>query len=221
MASTNGTTRTIDADPTAEAGRWVSLQEAATELGISRDSVRPRVAARVLRAERRRTVRGPRLFVWIPAEGVPDLVDGDGEGPELEPAGESPAHDAAPRGVAAAHSGTTAARGAADAARGGDSRRHDAPSGAALAATRAEEMARYTAVLLEPWRRRVEEQAERLGRLEERAEHLQAEREAARAELEQARARIAELEAPPAPESPSAPAPEPGERRWWQRLLWG
>jgi hypothetical protein len=208
MATTNGTTTLPDAR-TSEAGRWTTLQEAAEALGLSRDAVRRRVAARVLRAERRRTVRGPRLFVWLPVGGVPDLA----EPPEPLDPGD---RDAPRGGTHAAHSGEDSARGDADATRGGAERRTDAPRGADLATTRAEEMARYTAVLLEPWRRQVEEQAERIGRLEERAEHLQA-------ELEQTRGQLAEAIAPKdPPETESAlQAAWPERRSWWQRLLWG
>ena len=203
MVTTNGSPRTSDVEASAEAGRWTLLQEAAAALGISRDAVRRRVAARVLRAERRRTARGPRLFVWLPAEGLPDLV----ELPETVDAED----DAAPRGgTDAAHSGADSARGGADAARGGAERRNDAPSGATLAAARAEEMARYTAVLLEPWHRQAEAQAERIGRLENEVEHL-------RAQLAEAAPTEAQAEAQDAPQAEHWPE----ARTWWQKLLWG
>ena len=88
------------------------------------------------------------------------------------------------------------------------------PAETLVTAQRAEEMARYTAALLEPWRRRVEELSREAG-LEERAEHLQA-------ELEVTRAHLAEATAPKAPpETESAPAPAQGERRWWRAAAVG
>ena len=79
-----------------------------------------------------------------------------------------------------------------------------------VAAARAEEMARYTAVLLEPWRRQTEEQAERIGRLE-------AENEQLRAQLAEATPTEARAEAQDAPQAEHWPE----ARTWWQRLLWG
>jgi hypothetical protein len=65
-------------------------------------------------------------------------------------------------------------------------------------------MAAYSRDLLAPYVAKIEAQAERLGRLE--------------AELEAARARVAELEAPPPPETRDGAAPEPlGGRPWWRR----
>lgn len=176
MATANGTTTAID----TEAGRWATLQEAAAALGMSRDSVRRRVAARVLRAERRRTVRGLRLFVWLPAGGVPNLADL--EFPQ-------DAADDAPRGGDdAAHSGADSARGGAVAQRG-----------AALSQDRAQDMAAYTAALLEPLHARLEAQAERIGRLE--------------AELAAARAAT--------PQTQSAAPERPERRSWWRWLMGG
>jgi hypothetical protein len=208
MATTNGTSETA-LDPAAETGRWTTLQEAAAELGISRDAVRRRVAARVLRAERRRTVRGPRLFVWLPVGGIPDLAE--------TPTSPGPEDGAAPRGgTDAAHSGADAARGATDVTHDGAAWRDGAPRGAALAVTRAEEMARYTAVLLEPLHAQLKEQAERIGR-------LQAERDAARAELERALAQAREArqeteETARLAEEAAAlrEAPPDGRRPWWR-----
>ena len=157
----------------AQAGRWCPLKAAAGELGISADAVRRRVASGLLRAERRRTARGVRVFVWLPAGGAPELLD------DAAPAG---APDASPQPGEAGHSGTApragedVARGGAHVARGGAESRDAAPPGAELVATaRAREMAEYTERLLAPWRQRVEELAAQVGRLE--------------AELEQARAR--------------------------------
>ena len=91
---------------------------------------------------------------------------------------------------------------------------------------RAREMAAYSAALLEPWRRRVEELSRETGRLEERAEHLeeravhlQTELERRDAELAQVRAQLAEALAPTEPSEPQNGAAPHGEerRRWWQR----
>jgi hypothetical protein len=91
---------------------------------------------------------------------------------------------------------------------------HTSGNGAALQTmARAQELAALTEAITAPWRRRLEEQAEELGRVRER--------------LAVAEARLAELETPaPIPTSATngsaAPAQEP-ERRvsWWRRLLWG
>jgi hypothetical protein len=76
-----------------------------------------------------------------------------------------------------------------------------------LAAARAHEMAEYTAALIDPWRRQVTEQAERIGHLEERCATLQA--QLAAATNGQAHTQ-------------NGAGPEwPDRRRWWQRLIWG
>jgi hypothetical protein len=84
------------------------------------------------------------------------------------------------------------------------------------AAARAQEMAAYSQALLAPYVRRLEEQAEELGRVRNELEHLQAERDAARA-------RIAELEAPPAdePQTQNGAPSWPERRPWYKRLVWG
>jgi hypothetical protein len=65
-------------------------------------------------------------------------------------------------------------------------------------------MAEYTERLLAPWRQRVEEQAEHLGRL--------------KAELEQARLQIAAFEAvtDELEQEPAAAAAEAARRPWWR-----
>jgi hypothetical protein len=84
----------------------------------------------------------------------------------------------------------------------------EAPSSpqTALQAQRAQEMAAYTAALLEPLHARLEAQAELIGALKER--------------LTTAETRIAELEMPVA-HTQNGAASWPERRRWWQRLVWG
>jgi hypothetical protein len=75
-----------------------------------------------------------------------------------------------------------------------------------ILAQRAEEMARYTAALLEPLHARLEAQATQIGRLENEVEHL-------RAQLAAATNGQAQTQ--------SGAAPWPERRRWWTRLIWG
>jgi hypothetical protein len=73
------------------------------------------------------------------------------------------------------------------------------------AAARAEEMARYTATLLEPWRRRVEELSQDVGRLT--------------AERDEARRKVAEYEAVTEELEREHQADAPPHRPWWR--FWG
>jgi hypothetical protein len=96
------------------------------------------------------------------------------------------------------------------------------------AVQRAEEMARYTAALLEPWRRRVEEQAEEIGALKTKLDYAVSELTARdttdqevgrlKAELEQARQRIAEYDAvsEQLERERAAAAAEAASRPWWR-----
>ena len=109
-------------------------------------------------------------------------------------------------------------------------RRDRGPASAAAlsAAQRAEEMARYTATLLEPWRRRVEEQAEEIGALKTKLDYAVDElaaRDATgeevgrlKAEPEQARQRITEFEAisDQLEQEPVTAAAAAARRPWWR-----
>jgi hypothetical protein len=90
----------------------------------------------------------------------------------------------------------------------GDTPQQEAPASpqTAIQAARAQEMAQYTATLLEPLHSRLEAQAELIGALKER--------------LAAAETRIAELETPTT-ETQNGATPWPERRRWWQRLVWG
>jgi hypothetical protein len=92
-------------------------------------------------------------------------------------------------------------------------------------------MARYTAALLEPWRQRVEEEAEEIGALKTKLDYAVGElaaRDATaeevgrlKAELEQARQRVAEFEAvsEQLERAEAAAAAEAARRPWWR--FWG
>jgi hypothetical protein len=204
-------------------GEWLPLREAAERLGVSLDSVRRRLRAKTLQARQETILGGHRWLVWVDG-GAPGAAAG--VAPPPSPGGAmgvgasaTPlAEDTAPRATDA--DDPQPSGGASPDARHETPHRApgpapQAPTEALVAAQRAEEMARYTAGLLEPWRRRVEELSRENGRLEERAEHLQT-------ELEVTRAQLAEATAPKEPpEAERAPSPAQGERRWWQRLLWG
>jgi hypothetical protein len=180
------------------AGEWLPLREAAERLGVSLDSVRRRLRANTLRARQEPILGGHRWLVWVDGDGragdatgvAPPTPRGSARGmaqaatpwaegatPPEDGAGGEPTPSAPPPGPPGDQAGATHAT-------------QQAPAGALVAAQRAEEMARYTAALLEPWRQRVEELSRENGRLEDRAEHLEAERDAARADLEHARAEL-------------------------------
>lgn len=209
---------------TAPTGEWLPLREAAERLGVSLDSMRRRLRTNSLRARQEPILGGHRWLVW---------VDGDACGPDANGVAPPPygggamgmADRAPPQAESASSLEDEAESEPASPAPAQDppGNRDDAtptprpaPAEALVAAQRAEEMARYSAALLEPWRQRVEELSRENGRLEERAEHLQT-------ELEQIRTQLAEATASKEPpETENAPQAEwPGGRRWWQRLLWG
>lgn len=160
------------------------VAEAAQALGISVSALRRGLKSGRYHGERQSTPQG---FVWLVE------VDGDRVGE-----------------VRVGEHRTASRRRPADA---GSSEEPAGTPQMALQAQRAEEMARYTAVLLAPLHARLEAQAEELGALKER--------------LATAQARITELEAPPDVQAaggvgerqPQEDAtPETPERRpWWQR----
>jgi hypothetical protein len=191
---------------------WVSIRDAAERLGVSPDAIRRRLRSGQLQGRQQPTPQG---HVWLVA------LDDDADAATPVASGISVNGHATPPGAMHQAPGTQhQAPGAGCLAPDGDSRQAvndtdnadndeviEAPSAAAaalVAAQRAEEMARYTATLLEPWRRRVEEQAEEIGVLKTKLDYAVgelAERDATgeevgrlKAELEQARQRVAELE---------------------------
>lgn len=210
---------------------WVSIRAAAQRLGVSPDAIRRRLRSGQLRGKQEPTPQG---HVW--------LVD-------VEPAGDT---QVAPEYSANGHGGPPGAErqapgdgryvpGATRYAPDGATRQaavaegdeqdvEAAPAAAIIAAQRAEEMARYTAALLEPWRRRVEEQAEEIGclktKLDFAAEELAGRGETAeevarlKAELDQAQRRVAEFEAvaDELEREQAAAATEATRRPWWK--LW-
>src|SRR5262249_7125068 len=135
---------------------WVSIRDAAERLGVSPDAIRRRVRSGQLQGRQQPTPQG---HVWMVA------LDGElGAAATGAPAFSSNGHAAPPGAMHQAPGTERQVPGATRYAPGGASRQAaddeviEAPSAAALVATqRAEEMARYTATLLEPWRRRVEE----------------------------------------------------------------
>jgi hypothetical protein len=210
-------------------GEWVPVKDAAERLGLTVDQARRRLRSGQLRGRQVAVAQGYVWEVWLPDDtpalggtGSPDMETHDRAEDELPGAAVNGSLNGA------VHQTSDARRAASDGVhQTPDARRQTAdgtPGGASVelvASQRAREMAEYTEALLQPWRRRVEEQAEELGRVKNEMEHLQAERDAARAELEQVQAQLTEATAPKAPEPESAPPPEPEPRRWWQRLLWG
>jgi BMFP domain-containing protein YqiC len=137
-------------------GKWVGIPDAAQRLGLSVDAVRRRVRRKTLRSRRVPTEHGgpARYEVWV-EEGAPGARQADGVARQAPDS----AHQAA---------------------------RHSEPriDAAALAVSRAREMAEYTERLLLPWRDRVEQLSQRLG-------HLEAELAAARREEAERQARLA------------------------------
>jgi hypothetical protein len=212
---------------------WVSIRDAAERLGVSPDAIRRRVRSGQLQGRQQPTPQG---HVWLVA-----LDEGLDAAAPVAPAGSSNGHAAPPGAMHQAPGTERQVPGATRYAPGGASRQAadgaddeviEAPPAAALVATqRAEEMARYTATLLEPWRRRVEEQAEEIGALKTKLDYAVgelADRDATsedvgrlKAELEQARQRIAEFEAvtDDLERERAAAAAEAARRPWWR--FWG
>ncbi|HVG95342.1 MAG TPA: hypothetical protein VNK05_00410 [Chloroflexota bacterium] len=201
---------------------WVSIRDAAERLGVSPDAIRRRLRSGQLQGRQQPTPQG---HVWLVA------LDDDADAATPVGAAVSANGHATPPGAMHQAPGTQyqapgatryapdgASRQAVDDADDADDNDDDevieAPAAAAalIAAQRAEEMARYTATLLEPWRRRVEEQAEEIGVLKTKLDYAvgeRAERDATgeevgrlKAELEQTRQRVAEFEA--------------ARRPWWR-----
>jgi hypothetical protein len=90
------------------------------------------------------------------------------------------------------------------------------PPGALLVSQRAQEMAEYTERLLAPWRAIVQQQAEEIGGLKAQlAASMAAPATNGVAHPQDAHGQAVEASTPP--ETESAPSPERGARRWWQR----
>jgi hypothetical protein len=152
---------------------YVSIPEAARRLGLSKSAVRRRLQSGQLEG---RQEQRPQGHVWLIA--LPQGSPNGGSNGAIHTAAQGPAPAGTFREVP----------GGADTSRQVP---REVPAGAAAggagtALQRAQEMAAYSEALLAPYVRRIEEQAERLGRLENELEHVQTERDAARAELEQA-----------------------------------
>jgi hypothetical protein len=166
--------------------RLLPLAAASLELGVPAATLRKRVKAGTVRGERRQTPQG---FLWyVEVADEPAASNGHVSGSVNGRTGAIP-------------SGTQTDTHLVDRAddqpvdqmddQMGDQpgpRTVDRPVEAPPATQRARDMAEYSERLLAPYVRRLEEQAERIGRLEERAEHLEAERDTARADLEHTQA---------------------------------
>ena len=160
--------------------RLVPLADAAIELGIPAATLRKRVKAGAIRGERRQTPQGFHWVVEVP--GGPPGMNGH-----------------------AAHAPTVDQMGTQSGARTGDQSPDQTvdqpgtrPAQTAVLAQRAEEMAVYSERLLAPYVRRIEEQAEEIGRLKE--------------QLAAATNGHAKTQSAPLAEWPTG-------RSWWQRLL--
>lgn len=202
------------------AGEWLPLREAAERLGVSLDSVRRRLRTNTLRGRQEPILGGHRWLVWVEGSAHGTGAPGTREVAPLPPPASTNgvAHATSPlAGDATSPAGESFGE-PAPSVPPPDGQAELPPQGTGetlVGAGRAEEMARYTTALLEPWRRRVEELSRENGHLEERAEHL-------RAELALARAQLAEATAPP-PETERAPvaateaADDGADRPWWRR----
>jgi hypothetical protein len=208
---------------------WVSIRDAAQRLGVSPDAIRRRLRSGQLQGKQEPTPQGHVWLVDVERTGgtqaVPEYTANGYGGPpgaRRQAPGDGRYAPGATR-----HAPDGASRQAAVAE--GDERDVAAPPGAAIiAAQRAEEMARYTAALLEPWRRRVEEQAEEIGCLKTKLDYAAGElarrdataEEVGRltAELEQSRQRVAEFEAvtDELKREQAATAAEAARRPWWR-----
>jgi hypothetical protein len=209
---------------------WVSIRDAAERLGVSPDAVRRRLRSGQLQGKQQPTPQG---HVWLVELGE---AGGAQAAPGFTANGHGPPPSAGHQAPGAGRYVPGATRYAPDGANrqaavpGDDEQDVEPPSvtAALVAAQRAEEMARYTATLLEPWRQRVEEQAEEIGRLKTKLDHATEElagRDATaeevgrlKAELEQARQQLAAFEAAtdePEREGEAAEA-EAASRPWWR-----
>ena len=191
---------------------YVTIAEAAERLGISKSAVRRRLHAGQLFGRQEERPQGHVWLIALPADPSTNHTNGVTHHPENGAARAATSRNV-PEGTATFRQVPREVPAAA--AAGGS------PGGTAL--QRAQEMAVYSEQLLAPYVRKIEAQAERIGRLEERAEHLQAERDAARAELEQARAeaeaarRETEETVRLAEEADRLrAAPADGRRPWWR-----
>src|SRR5918992_5606010 len=61
-----------------QSGAWLSLRDAARQLGLSDKTIRRRVKAGTLQARQAATLHGPAWEVWVDA-GVPGMARVDGE----------------------------------------------------------------------------------------------------------------------------------------------
>jgi hypothetical protein len=160
---------------------YVTIPEAARRLGLSKSAVRRRLQSGQLAGRREERPQGHVWLIALPNGSSNGHANGAVHPSEGAPAGTGTSR-AVPKGT------DTSRQVPAGAAAG---------AGAGTALQRAQEMAAYSEALLAPYVRRIEERAERIGRLEERAEHLQAELAHRDAELERVRreAKLARQEA--------------------------
>jgi hypothetical protein len=149
---------------------WVSIRDAAQRLGVSPDAIRRRLRSGQLPGKQEPTPQGHVWLVDVGRDGDTQAVPGytaNGHGGPPGARREAPGDERyVPGTTRYAPDGATRQAAVAE----GDEQDVEAPPAATaiIAAQRAEEMARYTAALLEPWRRRVEEQAEEIGCLSDR-----------------------------------------------------
>jgi hypothetical protein len=199
-------------------GEWVPVKDAAERLGLTVDQARRRLRSGQLQGRQVLVAQGHVWEVWLSDE-TPAPSEASGAGPDPDTGDQTPPYEPAADGSlnGAAHQTPDVVRAASDAAHQTPDGTPAGPGAELVGNQRAREMAEYSASLLEPWRRRVEELSRENGHLEERTEHLQA-------ALEQARAQLTEALAPnepPAPQSVPQAEPWPEGRPWWRRLLWG
>jgi hypothetical protein len=198
-----------------DVGEWVSVRRAADVLRLSDDAVRRRIHKGQLRARRLETPQGYHFEVWVTDAVLAEEQVDSTTSPVLVREKTPPGHDsAAPEPIPVASNGAVPeaqsdSPGAVRTAPGEVAHEASPPrsddAGWTLQATRARELAEYTERLLAPWRLRLEEHVEEIGRLKAELRHAQSQTSGQetmaeemgrlKAELEQARQQVTAFEA--------------------------